>query len=195
MNLNEICHVDIPEGESGIWSVSKFEIKSDTIGTLHYALHGRPIPNGNYTRLMHDNCISMSDTPAEMNDHYEMFYEAKNRGGKILINGLGIGAISKGLLTLPQIESIDIVELNEDVIKLVAPYYLDPRIKIHHHDALTMKWPKGSHWNVVWHDIWDNICSDNLEQMFKLHRKYGRLCDWQGSWCKDECLRQRGTGR
>jgi hypothetical protein len=30
--------------------------------------------------------------------------------------------------------------------------------------------------------------------MAKLHRKYGRKVDWQGSWAKYKCLRQRGTG-
>ena len=35
------------------------------------------------------------------------------------------------------------------------------------------------------HDIWDDICLDNLETMATLHRKYGRRCDWQGSWKRD----------
>jgi hypothetical protein len=32
---------------------------------------------------------------------------------------------------------------------------------------------KGKRYDMVWHDIWDDICSDNLEGMAKLHRKYG----------------------
>jgi hypothetical protein len=43
----------------------------------------------------------------------------------------------------------------------------------------------------VWHDIWLDLCTDNLEGMGKLHRKYGRRTDWQGSWEKDRLLSHR----
>ena len=56
-------------------------------------------------------------------------------------------------------------------------------------DALEWKPPKGTRYNAVWHDIWDNICGDNLDDMKKLHRKYGRRTNWQGSWCRDQCER------
>lgn len=44
---------------------------------------------------------------------------------------------------------------------------------------------------MVWHDVWDYIDANNLTQMHALHRKYGRRADWQGSWCRDQCERQR----
>lgn len=62
-------------------------------------------------------------------------------------------------------------------------------------DAFAYKPPKSKRYGAVWHDIWANICADNLPEMHKLHRKYGRIADWQGSWCRWQCERNRGEGR
>jgi hypothetical protein len=74
----------------------------------------------------------------------------------------------------------------------VAPHIGDDRLRVIHADALKWMPPKVMRWSVVWHDIWDDISVDNLNEMTKLHRRYGRRCDWQGSWCRAECERARG---
>ena len=57
------------------------------------------------------------------------------------------------------------------------------RLVIIEADAFTWKWPRGMHYNVVWHDVWDDICADNYPEMMKLLERYHRRCDWQGCWC------------
>ena len=196
MDFSDICRISIPEGESGPWKVSRFTVPPKDIKALSYALHGRPIPSGTYTRLIRtgDHVPTMSDTPSEIRDHIEPLIQAKQRGGRILMNGLGLGVVLKGFLSFPEVTHVDVVEIDADVIKLVAPSYYDHRVTIYHVDAFEITWPKDTRWSVVWHDIWPSICSDNLPEMTKLHRKYGHKCDWQGSWCRYQCLRQRGTG-
>jgi hypothetical protein len=76
------------------------------------------------------------------------------------------------------------------VIDLVAPHIADPRLTVICASAYDWQPPKGVRYNAVWHDIWDNLCTDNLVEMARLHRKYARRCDWQGSWGK-EILRYR----
>jgi len=49
-------------------------------------------------------------------------------------------------------------------------------------NAFEWKPPKGFHLDYVYHDIWDDLCADNLEGMKKLHRKYGKWTDNQMSW-------------
>jgi hypothetical protein len=57
-------------------------------------------------------------------------------------------------------------------------------------DCLTFNWPKGTRWDCVWHDVWDNLCAGNLRKgseadpfsYEEMHRKFGRRCNWQGSW-------------
>jgi hypothetical protein len=50
---------------------------------------------------------------------------------------------------------------------------------------------KGERYGMVWHDIWDSFCGDNLPEMTRLKRKYGRRADWQGCWGEWQCRRHR----
>lgn len=186
--------VAVPEGESGPWRVERFEVDMGSIEAWRCQAAGRPIEPGTYTRLIRNHSFGgpmMSDTPAEIDDLFDVIYRAR---GRVLINGLGLGVVLKAVLTKPEVTHIDMVEIDEDILKLVAPSYQDPRVTFHHGDAYTIEWPKDSQWNVVWHDIWPNICTDNLEGMTRLHRKYAKRCRWQDSWCKEYAkdLRRRG---
>jgi len=189
---NEI-EVDVPDGESGSWKIDTVVVTREeaAIENMHMARYGRYVPPGVYKRLKRDGNTIMSNTPDEIQDHRTMFYQAKDSGGSVLINGLGLGVALKKVLSFENVTDVTVVELSEDVISLVSPYYKDERLTIVHASAYDYKPPKGKRYNVVWHDIWDNICSDNLPEMHKLHRKYGRRSDWQGSWCRGECEYQR----
>lgn len=177
--------VNIPDGVAGVWRVERFEIPKTAM--LFTFGHRAPSP-GTYTRLMRGETLVMSDTPAERRDHYSPVWEAK---GLCLVNGLGLGMVAKAILNKPQVERLTIVEISKEVIDLVAPHVADPRLEIVNSCAFAYQPPKGVRYGMVWHDIWDDICGDNLPQMHKLHRKYGRRCDWQGSWCRYECERGR----
>jgi spermidine synthase len=103
-----------------------------------------------------------------------------------VINGLGLGVCLKAILEKTEIESVTVIEKSKDVINLVEPSFLDdPRVTIIHADALEWKAPRNVKYDFVWHDIWDDICTNNLETMGTLHRKYARRSGWQDSWCRD----------
>jgi len=124
----------------------------------------------------------MSNTPSEIKDHLEFIKRAK---GNVLINGLGLGVSLSKILEKPEVESVTVIEKDLDVIRLVGPTYAkDSRVKIINADAYKWK-SNGVRYYVIWHDIWDDICEANLPEMTKLHRKYGKKCDWQGSWRKE----------
>jgi hypothetical protein len=177
--------VQIPEAQRGAWRIERFKV--DKFGALRYSLKGRGIPVGEeFTRLMRDDVLVMSDTPAEMDDHYLAVSKAY---GSCLINGLGIGMVLKAVLKKPEVTDVTVVELSCEVLDMVAPHYQDQRVTFVQADALTYKPPPDKRYQMVWHDIWDNICSDNLPQMHTLHRKYARRADWQGSWCRHLCER------
>jgi len=180
----------IPDGKSGDWSVETFSVsKKDNISQqISFMKTGRNVPEGTYKRLKKGNTTVMSNTPDEIRDFRWFFLEAK---GSILINGLGLGCCVKFLLDNPEVTKITVIEISEDVIKLIAPYFKDERLNIIHADALEYKPTKGEKFDCVWHDIWDNICIDNLAEMAILHRKYGRRTKCQDSWCKDYCLDAR----
>jgi spermidine synthase len=176
----------LPNMQKGEWTIDTFV--TDRMD-FHSLLRGRGVPVGEtFTRLSRNATLVMTDTPAEMRDHREAVYRAK---GSCLINGLGIGMVLKNILIKPEVTDITVVEISKDLIDMVSPYYADERVKYICADAFNYKPPKGKRYQMVWHDIWDTICADNLKEMERLHRKYGRRTDWQGSWSKYECLRYR----
>ena len=180
--------ITVPEGVSGKWKIERFTV-SDEDASLERIRSifdgGRGVPAGTYTRLMRGGTVVMSDTPDEIRDHLDAIREAR---GHVLVNGLGLGVVLQAALRKAEVENLTVVEQSPDVIALVAPHYqamFGSRLEIVEADALEYKPPKGSRFGAVWHDIWDNMCADNLPQMHKLHRRYGRLSEWQGSWGRD----------
>jgi hypothetical protein len=185
--------VNVPDGVSGNWSVSSFTVQKEELSQmLSMMKYGRGVPAGNYKRLMRGGEVIMSNTPDEISDALSFIYRAE---GSILINGLGLGVVVKALLEKPEVTDITVIENSEDVMKLVAPHYTDPRLTIIKGDAFTWEPPKGKVYDAVWHDIWDNICADNLPEMKKLHRKYGRRSKYQASWCRERCERYERQNR
>jgi spermidine synthase len=180
--------VDVPDGVSGVWAVETFTVSKQDADLERlrsmFVGRGRHVPEGTYKRLSRGGSVIMSNTPDEILDLYSFYYRAK---GNILINGLGLGVALKMILQKPEVKSVCVVEQSEDVYKLVGPTYeKDPRVKIFLASAFDFA-PRCRRYDAVWHDIWDNITSDNLEEMKRLHRKYGRRADWQGSWCRERC--------
>lgn len=178
-------NIDVPNGSSGKWSVTEFTI--DEMASVKSSIRdgGRSIPVGTYKSLSNEHGIMMSNTPAEIRDHYPFISNAKDH---VLINGLGLGMCVKAIVDKVEVTKITVIEKSEDVIKLVAPTYeIYDKVEIINADAFTYESPKGVKYGAVWHDIWQDISADNLEQMKALHRKYGRKSDWQGSWARSLC--------
>ncbi len=190
-NYYEQYKVNVPEGRNGPWRVEKFVIPEHDIRGIVYALHGRPVQPGTFTRLMKDGARDpmMSDTPAEISDLLDFIYKAH---GRVLINGLGIGVVLKALLKKPEVTHIDVVELEQDIIDLVWPTYNDgTRLTLHHANAFTIEWPVGTTWDCAWHDIWADICTDNLKEITQLKRKYARRVRYQRAWVEETLREER----
>jgi len=182
--------LDLPDLKHGKWTLEKFTVDRTDWSSL---FTGREVPLGEtYTKLMRNGTIVMSDTPAELADHSYAVFKAK---GSCLVNGLGMGAIIRELLLKQEVTDITVIEIDQELIEMMGPYYQNDKITIIHDDALKYQPQKGKRYQMVWHDIWDNICSDNLPDMHKLHRKYGRRTDWQASWQRDQCERLNKSDR
>ncbi len=188
--------IDVPDGISGRWEVKTFEVSEEKAALFNLREDvrgtGRHVEAGTYKKLSRHGLVIMSNTPAEISDHVDFINEAKQRGGHILINGLGLGVALKEILKSEAVESVTVVEESQDVISLVATTYLkDSRVSIIEADAFEYEPPADKKYSAVWHDIWDSICSENLREMSKLCRKYRKLTDWQGCWAREECRIQK----
>ncbi len=180
--------VDVPEGELDGIKVERFEVVRDSPEYVITVLKdGWRAPHpGVYTRLIRDGLLWMSDTTAERHDHYEpLLHMWRSDARRVLINGLGLGIIVNAALALPSVEHIDVVEIDERVVKLIGQHYArDPRVTIHVADAYeqTKLWPRGTRWDVGWSDIWPDLNEDNLPLMERLNRSYGGRCSWHKCW-------------
>lgn len=180
----------VADGVSGEWRIETFTVsqQESDLTRMRAAIGGRYdeyCAPGVYRRLMRGRTVVMSNTQMELRTNRPIMRQSV---GTVLINGLGLGVIVAELLTKPGITAITIIERSPDVIALVAPAFAhDSRVTIIQADAFQYQPPKGQRYDYVWHDIWDFICGDNLPQMTKLKRKYGRRTNWQACWAENEC--------
>lgn len=200
---NQISMVDVPEGKSGDWEIKRFVVSVEDLPeeVLRVIFSGRGVIRpGIYTSLLYKGDIVMSDTPDELKDCAFFVQYAKET---VLINGLGMGAVLESLLCESKVRHIVVIEIDSNVIKLVAEHYQKKaargrvKLEIIHDDALTWKNKDKLRFNAVWHDIWPAICADNLFEMKKLHRRVGHWLakgGYQMSWAREYCeiMERRG---
>jgi hypothetical protein len=205
--------VDIPEGVVGNHRIVRFEMTEKEAKHANFMASFGSMGSGRgyirpgwYTSLVRvsgpngsHSVTVMSDTPDEIRDHLDAIHEAERRGGIVRIHGLGIGMVAAAILELPNIERVDVVDISTDVEELVAPTlrarYGD-RFNLLIDNVMEQKPIKSeTGYSVIWHDIWDNLCTDNLQEMATLHRRWARRTQWQGSWGREFLRYQRERDR
>lgn len=143
--------------------------------------------------------VMMSDTPMERLTNLDIIRVST---GDVLIAGLGIGMVLWPLLNKEEVESITVIELQPEIIKMIEPIFTplaDEKgieLKIICDSVFDWKIPKGAMWNTIYFDIWDDICGDHYDEMKVLHRRFSRrrpVGGWIGSWRKSD-MRDHATG-
>jgi len=183
--------LDIPEKKIG-----KYEIKHDvlkrgaevTVVSLRNSLfYGIPSCKVNLPRerIIHKLCkqghgILMTDSPQET---FMMSQAVEKAHGDILVGGLGLGyypsVIAKDMINgkNKKVKSITVVEIDEKVIKLVAPY-LPKNIKVVHADLFKYLASGKAKFDFAYIDIWyptgQMEWSEYIVPLRRLiHKKYG----------------------
>jgi hypothetical protein len=193
---------ELPEQEHGAWAIKKFTIEEQDSSLFNmqslFAGHlGRDVEPGDFTKLVNTehNYLMMSDTPAELRDHFAPVMEAKDH---CLIAGLGLGIVVEASLRKEDVTKVTVLELETDIIKMVHPYLnkkWGKKLEVIHCDALEWRPPKGQRYGMCWFDIWPSMDSDNLPEMHLLHRRYGSKADWKGSWGREYIERDLRSNR
>jgi hypothetical protein len=179
----------IPAAEFGMWSIVKR--KFDLAKAAEYLeRYERFIPGVTHTFLHHltgatisigGDCI-MEDTPAELSKHLDFVMRAT---GDVLVTGLGLGCVVRGLLAVDKIQSITVIERDAGVIEHVGSTFHDSRVEIVHSDAIEYVENNERRFDAAWHDLWSN--PDNDEQKLDLTHidlicKLRHACNCQGAW-------------
>lgn len=194
----------IPEGWARLWFVHKLDVKWDT----PTGRHGKTVvlPRGQYTylRRLTDSTlyanepgeVVMEDTPFELRTHLGFVMRAY---GNVLVTGLGLGCVIRGLLANSAVKHVTCIENSPDVLKLVSPHMPSDRLTIIEADALQWTAQCKDQFDCAWHDLWTN--RDNGEpHLDKWHLQLLMNCRagtrFQGAWAFDRklkrTLRQRG---
>lgn len=177
---------DNPNIESENWRIRTFTI---SYPKDYYAIFEQGILPGTYVSLtckhpekfgMSQSCM-MSDTPMEKFTNQAFLNYAK---GNILIAGLGIGMLPASLSEKEDVESITIVELNQEVIDLVEPLirkYVKNADKIRIIQADAYKYPSehpNETYDFVYLDIWDTFPggAEDLEMLEEMIELYIPIC-------------------
>ena len=124
----------------------------------------------------------MEDSARELRRHLPIWLAAH---GRVLITGLGLGCVVRGLLPKPSVEHIDVVEIDSEIIRVVGQEFAgNPRVTLHHGDALNFEFPAEIRWDFAWHDIWvdpnEEVGLQRLhgQLMVRFCKQVGR----QGAW-------------
>lgn len=166
----------------GLWTIQRVHAKSELmlreIGWTSYTLLTRAT-----LATLHKATgeVVMEDSERELRKHLPIWLNAR---GHVLITGLGLGCVVRGLLANPDVEHIDVVEIDKQIIRVVGHEFKNNRrVTIHHGDALTFRWPAGTTWDCAWHDLWTEDGSRELHVMHAtlLHDLRHR-CPVQGAW-------------
>lgn len=132
--------------------------------------------------------LSCRTPRGEKEDHLKFVQSAT---GRVLIAGLGLGMVTNAVLLKGEVEWVTVVEIDPDVVSLVAPHIQSPRLEVVRADIYTWRPREGERFDCAWFDVWETICRDNLRNMRKLERKFKPFCGSMGFWSRDRFERGR----
>lgn len=177
-------HKLLGEASHGIASIQHYEITP--LDAMRDSFCGIPTVEGKVAKLLVRGQLVMSDSYHERRSNSYAVHMAK---GDVLVAGLGMGMILHPILDKENVRTVTVIEKEPDVIALIQPSLPSPKLAIIQADIFLWKPPKGAKYDMIYFDIWPDMCADNLPEMAKLHQRFkfykapGAFMD---SWCRAE---------
>lgn len=186
----------VPDGRRGPWTIDTFTIDRTEAAIANisgFANGTTMVMPGTFRRLHHaQRGIVMSNTRMEVVTNLGPYLHAT---GRVLVFGLGLGMLLDALLRKPAVTFVRVVEIDPDVIALVAPTFVErygARVEIVQADARAyLPDPAEPVWDYVWADIWDEISHVNLPDMARFGRRWNkRVAKKFEAWSRDYLRRE-----
>ena len=126
--------------------------------------------------------IVMEDSRRELRKHLPIWMAAR---GRVLVTGLGLGCVARGLLANDKVEHVTIIEKCPYIVEKIGPeFWRDPRVSLYLEDALEWRF-ELERFDFAWHDLWTDQSADE-PHLQKLHAqlfiRYRRVARIQGAW-------------
>lgn len=190
--------LDIPAGKRGDAEIVREISPPGTkkmLGNIRTAMFGQKFQSSTVSypfettwhQLILDGVQMMSDWPIEQRQHD---LALKGFRGRVLVGGLGLGYAATRLAAKKAVTEVVVVEINQNVVDLVAPYVKDPAGKIRVVRADLLKYLEQcgeDQYNMAFYDIWasdgEGTFFDTVCPLYDLSR--GRVKQPPVNWNED----------
>lgn len=198
-----------PDGDG--WWIAHVEVTEDyaRFSQMRTTVTGQSdmIEPGTYAMLRQRrrvNGLGRDDVFSEITWMSDLFVERdSNRAilraarGDVLLVGLGIGMVAVAMCRKREVASVTVLEIEPDVIRLVAPHIAHRKLRVVQADAWRPPL-RGRRFDVIYIDLWYDICVDYWEDYKRLCRMYRPLTRPGGlvtAWQKDHIQYLVQSGR
>lgn len=166
----------------GLWTLRRVKAPVDAgLGFDDYAaLHRASLRSLHQEPSEFDEVVMVDHLP-ELLTHLPIWLAAR---GLVLVTGLGLGCVVRGLLAKPEVDHIDVVELDEGVLRVIgAEFEPEPRVTLHHANALTWRPAPDARWDYAWHDLHPTEEDPHLSVLHaRLLTRFWDAVGVQGAW-------------
>jgi hypothetical protein len=123
--------------------------------------------------------LVMEDSARELRKHLPIWLNAK---GRVLVTGLGLGCVVRGLLASPKVEHITVVEIDANILRIVGhEFRFNKCVTLIHGDALKVQLP--GRFDYAWHDLHSSDGERHLQLLHaELLDKFYDQVTIQGAW-------------
>lgn len=178
----------VPLGEFGFWTIERRLADGRPFSATEKAMTTEQVGFPDYVLLRHQTSatihlvgggeVVMEDSVIELSKHLPIWMASH---GDVLVTGLGLGCVVRGLLANPFVDRVFVIEKDHHIVELIGrEFWGDPRVTIHLGDAMTWE-PGGRTFDFAWHDLWkegDGLQRMHAKLMLRLRRNVGQ----QGAW-------------
>jgi hypothetical protein len=167
--------------------VGQFELQEalQRIGFDNYTLLCRV--SWRTLHLKDESEVVMEDSKEELRKHLPIWLNAR---GRVLVTGLGLGCVVRGLLAKPEVEHITVVEIDKSILRIVGhEFRFNRRVTLVHCDAFNFQ-PSGQ-FDYGWHDLWTDGEEHLQLQHVRLLKKFHDTCERQGAWQLPRFIRKK----
>jgi spermidine synthase len=188
----------------GLWTIRRMAARDATdrpepVGWPHYTLLTR---GDSRTMHLEHGTVVMEDSQSELRQHLPMMMAAH---GRVLVTGLGLGCVVRGLLANPRVLSVDVVERDPWIANTIWPATICPappprgwtfeyggRATLYVADAFEFVRNSFGKWDYAWHDLHSDpeepVLGLQHAELINLLRERVR---YQGAWGWERKLRKR----
>ena len=175
----------------GLWTIERVKVgpRMEFVHPTELSMTRAMVGFDDYTLLRHfvaksmyletPGEIVMEDSARELKKHLPIWVRAR---GRVLVTGLGLGCVVRGLLANPDVDRVEVVEIDRGIARVVgAEFAGNPKVGLTLGDALEIDLP--GRFDFAWHDLWTETGSFALHKMHnELLVKYRDRCGPQGAW-------------